>query len=96
MPTPAVKQVTYRSPAKPVLATIPNNEPMEEDKETTTTTITVTPEMREFYLNEERQLRQYINSQMNMSNKLRKMAETVERQTDLARQRADFLRKTYG
>ena len=87
----SVKQVTYTSPSKPMVVTVPNAEPMDQSM-----SIVVTPEMREYYLKEERQLRQFIHSQINISNELRKMAETVERQTDQARQRADFLRKTYG
>ena len=66
------------------------------EQSSNTTDIVITPEMREYYLNEERQLKQFINSQMKISNELRKMAETIERQTDLSRQRADYLRQTYG
>ena len=88
------KQVTVDVPKATVEVTIPNNTAMEVT--TSDASTTTTDEMREYYLNEERQLRQFINSQMKISNELRKMAETIERQTDLSRQRADFLRQTYG
>ena len=67
VPVASTKQVTYKLPTKPIVVTVDNNKPMDYS-----TIIVVTPEMREYYLNEERQLTQFIHNQMNISDETAK------------------------